>query len=90
MRPEILAVVNISSQVAKENFQKEYIKTINVLLKHIGKHPRSGLRYISLEKDISYLWQAKKIRLTSWTTQAISHEIKGTKICARSRNIWLV
>lgn len=50
-RPENLAGVNTLSQLTKETFHNEYLKTINGLIKHIKNNPKSGLKYIDLYKN---------------------------------------
>lgn len=43
-RPELLAGVNILSQVASETIQDEDVKLINELIKHIKNNLKSGLQ----------------------------------------------
>lgn len=50
-RPEILAGVNVLSQVKKDTFQESDIKVINGLIKHVRQNIKSGLRYVSLGEN---------------------------------------
>lgn len=50
-RPEILAGVNILSQVTNETYQKEDLRIINSLIKHLKKYPDLGLKYRKINMD---------------------------------------
>lgn len=50
-RPEILAGINILSQVKKETYIQEDTKTINDLIKYILTYPKAGLRYVKLDNE---------------------------------------
>lgn len=48
MRSEILAVVNILSQVAQDNVKPDYIIIINKLIQHVKSNPEDGLTFRKL------------------------------------------
>lgn len=48
-RPEILACVNILSQVVLENYKPDDIKTINKLIQHVKTNPGDGLTFRKLD-----------------------------------------
>lgn len=49
-RPEILAEVNILSQVTAETFEKKDVKAVNKLIKHVREH-KQALKYVELDKE---------------------------------------
>lgn len=50
-RSEILAEVNMLSQITKETYSKEDTKAIKILIKHARRHPKAGLSYLKLDKE---------------------------------------
>ena len=49
-RPEILAGVNILSQITQDTFTNEHIKTTNMLTKHLKNNPNQSLNYNHIDK----------------------------------------
>lgn len=60
-RPEILAGVNILSQMRKVTYNKKDTNKINSLILHVRKYPKAVLKYVKLEREslkIVVYWDA--------------------------------